>query len=451
MLTAPPVGTSRRVLLYFEIVRIVATVAALLTVAGAQASPAARPLVGLKGPQGPLLGIVWVGNAAEIAPLDATTLEPAGPALPIKDPGAFGYSPDHTQLAVGSTSSSVVRFVDVASLEVLRSVSLGRIGSVERVEWLGPGAAVVLYAQPDGTRIAWVDPTTGEVMKRARLGVVPFQAVSGPGRLVLLLPPRKGIGTARLEVVDAAGGARVVRLRKIRIGSTVPRAGTVFRRIVPGLALDPETAHAYVVGTDGVVADVGMLSRSVSYHSLVQRRSLAALLGAWLVPAAEAKELVGPALDAQWLGGGLFAVAGTSYSATIGKNGETQSATPLGLRIVDVRSWTQRMLDPGADGFAIGNGALLAYGVRSEWSQSASSISGTGITAYGADGGARFHLLASVPIGAVQVNGSLAYGWVEDPANAWRIVVVDVAASAVERDLTLAHPTRLLIGDNSLF
>jgi hypothetical protein len=429
-------------------VRIVAIVAALLVVAGAQASqPAARPLVELKGPAGPLLGVVWIGSSAEIAPLDATTLEPAGTALPIADAGAFDYSPDRTQLALGGTRAPVVRFVDVARLELLRTVRLGRSGSVERLDWLGPGAAVVLYARPDGTRIAWVDPTTGEVTKRARVGAVPFQAVSGPGRLVLLLPPRKGIGTARLEIVDAVGGTRIVRLPRIRIGATEPRAGHVLRRVVPALAFDPETAHAYVIGTNGAVADVDLLRRTVSSHSLVQRS-----LAARLVPTAETKAVAGQALDAQWLGGGLLAVAGTSYSATIGKSGETQSATPLGLRVVDVRTWTERTVDAGADGFAVGNGALLAYGVRSELGTTTRSVSGMGIAAYVTDGSARFHVLPSVPVAWVQVNGSFAYGWVADASNpSWHLVVLDVATGTVVRELRLDHPTRLLIGEISFF
>jgi hypothetical protein len=429
-------------------VRIVAIVAALLVVAGAQASrTAARPEVGLKGSPGPLLGLVWTGSKPELAPLDATTLEPTGTTLPIADAGAFDYSPDRTQLALGATRAPVVRFVDVARLELLRTIRLGHSGSVERIDWLGPGAAVVLYARPTGTMIAWVDPTRGEVTKRARLGAVPFQAVAGPGRVVLLLPPRKGIGTARLEIVDAVGGTRVVRLPKIRIGATEPRAGHVFRRVVPALAFDSETAHAYVIGTNGAVADVDLLRRTVSSHSLVQRS-----LEARLVPRAETKAVAGQALDAQWLGGGLLAVAGTSYSATIGKSGETQSATPLGLRVVDVRTWTERTVDAGADGFAVGYGALLAYGVRSEFGTTQSVLSGMGVAAYGTDGGARYHVLPSAPVAWVQVNGSLAYGWVADASNpSWHLVVLDLAAGTVVRELRLVHPTRLLIGENSLF
>jgi hypothetical protein len=424
-------------------VRIVAIVAALLVVAGAQASaPGARPLVGQKAPDGPLLGVVWSGNAAELAPLDATTLEPAGKGLPITDPAAADYSPDGSQLALGSSRSPLVRFVDVARLETLRSVKLGRGGNVDRIDWLGAGAAVVLYAGPDGPRIAWVDPTTGEVSKRARLGASPYQAVSGGGRVVLLLPPRhKGIGTARLEIVGADLRTRIVKLPKIRIGSTVPQARTVFRRVVPGLALDASTEHAYVVGTNGVVAAIDLLSLKVSNHSLAPRS---------LVPT---KALAGQALDARSLGDGLVAVAGTSYSATIGKSSETQSATPLGLRIIDVRTWTQRTIDPGADGFAVGGTALLAYGVRSEFGTATKSVvAGMGVAAYGTDGSARFHLLPGAPVSFVQAKGAFAYGWLVDPATpSWHVVVLDVAGGTVVRELRLAHPTRLLIADSAAF
>jgi hypothetical protein len=169
------------------------------------------------------------------------------------------------------------------------------------------------------------------------------------------------------------------------------------------------------------------------------------------VPTAEAKQISGPSLHATWLGNGLVAVAGTSYSATTGKNGETQSATPLGLRIVDVRTWAERTLDAGAAGFAIADGALLAYGVRSEWSQTAQSVSGMGLAAYGPDGSRRFQLLPRVPVGYVQVNGSRAYGWLYDQSNAWHLVVVDVAAGTVERELTLAHPMHLLLEDGGSY
>ena len=73
------------------------------------------------------------------------------------------------------------------------------------------------------------------------------------------------------------------------------------------------------------------------------------------------------------------------------------------------------------------------------------------MVAYGTDGSARFHLLPTVPVASLQVNGGLAYGWLVDAANPWHLVVLDIAAGTVVRDLQLAHPTRLLVGDSSFF
>jgi hypothetical protein len=433
-------------------VRIVAIVAGLLAVSGAQASqPAVRAIPRLQAPDVPLYGVVWSGRDGNLGRLDPSTLEPVGPALSFREFGAWSFSPGGDRLAVGGSYSPVVRFVDVARLQTLRSVVLGPSGAVERIDWLGPTSAVVLHASPGGTRLAWVNTASGRVLKRARLGIDPFQTASAGGRVVALLPPRKGIGAGRLAVVGLDRRIRIVRLPKIRIGASQPRTGAIFRRVVPGLAVDPASAHAYVVGTDGVVADVDLRSRAVVNHSVLQPRSLAARLGAWLVPSAEAKMLDGPNLSARWLGDGLVAVTGTSYRATTGNDTETQSATPLGLRVMDVRTWTQRMIDASADGFAIGAGALLAYGVRSEWSTTSRSLSGMGVAAYASDGSMRFHVLPAVPIGGVQVNASRAYGWVVDAVNPWHVVVVDVASGTVESELELARPTRLLIGDGSLF
>jgi hypothetical protein len=420
-------------------VRVVAIVAALLVVSGAQASQrAARPISGLQAPAAPLYGVVWSGRDGNLGRLDPSTLEPIGPALTFREFGAWSFSPDRDRLAVGGSLAPDVRFVDVAGLQTLRTVALGPSGAVERIDWLGPTSVVVLYARPDGTRVAWLDTTSGRVVKRAKVGADPFQTAAGGGRIVALLPPRKGIGAGRLAVVGGDHRVRIVRLPKIRIGSTQPRTGAIFRRVVPGLALDPTAAHAYVVGTNGLVADVDLRSRAVANHSVAQPRSLL-------------KMLDGPNLSARWLGDGLVAVAGTSYRVTARTDGETQSSTPLGLRVVDVRTWTARTIDAGADGFAIADGALLAYGVRSEWSATSRSLSGMGLAAYRPDGGIRFRVLPTVPVESVQVDGSRAYGWVADAANPLHLVVVDVASGTVERDVGLTRPTRLLLGDGSLF
>ena len=432
--------------------RIVAIVAALLAVAGAQASPAARPIAGLKASAGPLFGVVWFDRTAELTPLDQSTLEPVGATLKVGDFSAWGFSPERDALAFGAVYEPTVSFVDLTRFTTVRSVKLGRTGSVQRIDWLTGGSVVVLYASPDGERVAWIDPGSGRVTKRARLGVYPYPTVSGGGRLLALLPPCKGgIGTARLAIIGAGGGLRIVRLPGIRNGQTKPAKGSIVRRVVPGLALDPSAGHAYVVGTNDGVADVDLRSRAVATHTLRQPRSLLARVGAWLVPNAEAKAVSGPQLQARWLGEGMMAVAGTSFTATLRRNEETQSATPLGLRIVDVRTWTERTIDENADGFALTNGALLAYGIRSELSSTKQGVSGMGVVAYGSDGSVRFRLLPGQAVGDLQVNGSRAYAWVAGRPGLPDRIVLDLTAGRVERELTLAHPTQLLLDDGSYY
>jgi hypothetical protein len=436
------------------LVRFVAIVAALLALAGAQTSgPAARPISGLKAPDRPLLGAVRVGRSADVARLDPATLAPVGVRVRIPQFGAWSFSPAADRLAVGRYESPpVVRFVDVKRMVRLRTVRLAPSGSVSRIDWLRANRVVVLSSFYGGIRLLWVDPGRGRVLHRAELAGDAFVAASGGGRLALLLQARGKIATARLAVAGADGRVRIVRLPGIRIGSTAPSGtGGLFRRVVPGLAVDSAGTHAYVVGTEGVAADVSLRSLAVATHRLTAPRSLAARIGAWLVPSAEAKALNGPALEARWLGQGQVAVTGTSYRATVTKDSETQSATPLGLRIVDVRTWTQRTIDAGASGFAVADGALLAYGVRTEWGSGRSSYSGMGVAAYGADGNARFHLLANRPVGWVQVGGGRAYCWVVDQSSPVHLVILDVAAGTVERELTPRRAPTLLLGDGSFF
>jgi hypothetical protein len=118
---------------------------------------------------------------------------------------------------------------------------------------------------------------------------------------------------------------------------------------------------------------------------------------------------------------------------------------------VDVRTWTERTIDENADGFALANGALLAYGIRTELSPTKQSISGMGVVAYSPDGSVRFRLLPGQAVGDLQVNGSRAYGWVAGGPGLPDHVVLDVAAGTVERELTLAHPTQLLLEDGSYY
>src|SRR5262249_24610787 len=129
-------------------------------------------------------------------------------------------------------------------------------------------------------------------------------------------------------------------------------------------------------------------SHSVSYHHFAEQHSAIHRFAAWLTPAAEAKGINGPALNARWLGDGFVAVAGRDDSAVLDGGNIHISHHPLGLRIIDTRDWTASVLDPGADAFAVGDGVLLARG--SSWSSATHAESGMGLAAYGGDRVRRF-------------------------------------------------------------
>jgi hypothetical protein len=82
----------------------------------------------------------------------------------------------------------------------------------------------------------------------------------------------------------------------------------------------------------------------------------------------------GPVRAAQWLGDGLIAVSGSDAAIA----GFDQTDTPAGLRILDTRTWTERLVEPEADTFTLVGGTLL-----------------TAHNGYGIDGRRRFRLAMS--------------------------------------------------------
>ncbi|HEY6031049.1 MAG TPA: hypothetical protein VIU44_10810, partial [Gaiellaceae bacterium] len=80
---------------------------------------------------------------------------------------------------------------------------------------------------------------------------------------------------------------------------------------------------------------------------------------------------------------------GGSYTTA---NRET-ALTPYGLRVLDVRRWTMRVLDPRATSFAAGDGLLVTQG-------------GKVVVGYGLDGTERFRVDGSA--GWVNVSGRYA-------------------------------------------
>lgn len=436
----------------------------LLVVASVASVGAPAPAVGTFAPQkgpatipGPPLGIVWKLRApdAVLTRLDPATLAPSQPRLTIgRTVSAWGYDPAHRWLVL-ATDGTTLRFVDVEKMRLLGSVRLSRQGrSVTYLRWVVPNRFVAVYPRVGGgVEVAWIDAAQRRVLGQRELDVMPWTVVSGGTTAVALLPPsERAIGGARLAVLRGDARIDIVRAQRIQIGSAFPnpRDRGYVRRVGPGLAVTPGGERAFLVGGAGVVAEVDLHSLAVSYHSPQRPRSFASRLGNWLVPAARAKGADGPWMHARWVGNGIVAVTGARYHLLRPESrGLRQIIEPDGLRLIDTRTWTQRTLDERASGFTLAGDMIVAFGIRSEWAGTKTTLEGMGLAAYGPDGTKRFEAVPGEPIGLVQATAGLGYAWRSEAGSQRKVDVVALADGEVEREVALEHPTWVLLESDS--
>lgn len=385
------------------------------------------------------LGIVATRSTTSLVRLDPVSLKRTGRALDLKGyAGMWALAPDRRRLAIGvrlrsESSEETLRFYTVAGPRRSgRGVPLD--GTAAAVAWVRQDRILAYVneccANPNGTAsVLAIDPGTGRVVARTPVDGSAVQVARTPDSLVLLVGPTNGIGPSRLDVFDAEGTRRSAQLADVVAGFTWPdeKAGApVGTRLVPGLAIDTTGKRAFAVSPEGVVAEVNLGSLLPSYHRWIEETSPLERLAGWLTPPAEAKGVNGPALTARWLGDGFLAVAGTSEIAALEHGNLHMSSRPLGLRIVDVREWTARMLDAGADTFALSDGTLLARG--SSWDSEPHRESGMGLAAYGADGARRFQLFPGQPVWIGYVYRGRAYVSLSGRA---QLKIVDLASGRI--------------------
>ena len=191
-----------------------------------------------------------------------------------------------------------------------------------------------------------------------------------------------------------------------------------------------------MIQPDGLAAEVSLESLEVSYHDLAPA-ALVARLSAWLQPEAQAKGMNGTTWHGVVLGNGFVAVTGTVERAVVNGNNEQMSSSPAGLAIVDVRNWTIRTLDRGADSVAVADGLLLATG-RS-WTSTEQRSTGMGLAAYGSDAKLRFHLFAGGSAWVQQVWRGRGYIVVDGKTN-----VIELATGRVVEQRASETPSLLL-------
>ena len=219
-------------------------------------------------------------------------------------------------------------------------------GVARAVTWAGNRVLAVVEA-PFGAVVTAIDPLAGRVVRRTRLArPFGYQVDRLPDGLVFLLGARSRTGPVQLAVVDAEGVTRVVTVRQ-----AAARAG---------LAVDPVGRRAYIVDGERVLT-VDLRTLAVSDPGPV--RTLA-------------KAPLGSERSASWLGNGLLAVSGLDRDAT--------SASPAGLRLVDVLDRTSRTIHPSATSFTVAGRVLLV--------ENRSSRRALNVTAYGFDGRQRYRV-----------------------------------------------------------
>lgn len=351
-------------------------VAALAVAAAALVLPAANA-----AEQQRVLGIDTTVLGMRLAWYDPATLTRLpGRTVPLANhDGWWSFSPDGRRVAIGSGGAADLRFIDVRTMRVL-----GHVGSKTGIR---PGHVTWISAHrllASGTNaVAVVDPHGLRVVRRTRLPGIVFGGAQLTSGLALLLGQDvNGFAPAKIAVVDAQGHTKSVTLDRISIGYY--HAGDTYEDRRPGFAVDPTTWRAFVVGADYSIAEVDLRTLSVTYHGSSQR-SLA-------------KQLPGPVRNARWLGNGLLAIAGSNAVALDG------------LRIVDTRDWSTRIVDADSFYLTLGDGVLVgsSFWVPPE------------VVVYGLDGALRYRMKLEGSGTHFSVSGR--YGYVCTGASLSRVI-----------------------------
>jgi hypothetical protein len=394
--------------------RVALAGAAVLTAAVVGTAGSAEPLppLVLDNPMpAPVLGFAPAGGySSALVRLNPQTLARSGHRFVVtgENASAWSFSPDRWRLVLGSESGTLL-VVGTRRLRSLGLVDTGLNQAVQATEWVGARQVVATVAECCGsgvTTVVAVDTVKRKVLARRRLSGSFESAAHVPKGLVLLLGPKVGVGPSRLAVVGPRATVRGVALDRIRSGQDhVTEQSPIVAFASPALVTDPGGRTAYVFGAGSEAAEIDLATPTVTYHALSQPVSLLGRLDRWLEAPAEAKGAPdGPMRDAIWLGNGVVAVYGIDQHATIDAAGNPQfTTTPSGLQLVNTRDWSVRTLAADADTAAVAQDALLATG--SVWRSATQTLTGTGLTIFGADGAVRAHLFGSrvltfEPVGA---------------------------------------------------
>jgi len=338
-------------------------------------------------------GLSWSQGSATLHRVDPVRLTPHGASLAL---GSFNadrsFSPDGSTLAVLARDRPVVRFVDLEQMRVLGEARLADEGEVHVLRWT-PRGLVAVVDPARGSKLVWLDPEQRRITRalRYRGELADFRLAAG--RIAVLEWPSGVVGAVRLNVIDADGRARSIRVDRIR-GGWARKGNDVVRMAEPGLAIDPDGERAWLADADGEVCEVVLDSLAVRCNTV---RTLAKTGAPW-----SRRQL-------KFVGDGTLALSGWEKPER-----GPRAARSIGLWLVDTSTWRRRLLDREIGSFRFAGGVVV--GVRRN-----------GVTAYDPAGALRYRVEEPLQLGVCSTTGPYLYV----PATDKHTLVVDLATGRV--------------------
>lgn len=345
------------------------------------------------------------GHGDRLALVDPQTLRPVSPRVPTFLDGLGGtFSPDGRLFAYGNgfDGRALVQLIDVQRWSTRARIDLGGDGPVA-LAWPTQDRLIAVTGEGFGRqRLLVLSAPGGQALARRTFRGRRIASATTPLGLVMLVAPDRGIGPARILHAGVDGDLRTIDVTRIRAGGNEGRRrGGRFRS--PGLTVDPDAGAAYVVAAGPMlVARIDLASGAVEYNEL----DAVGPAG----PAVAAKGSVAAWWrHATWLGDGRIAVTG-HYEPPFRPGRRLQPLRPFGVRLIDTRDWTIRVLHPDAFLIHRAGERLLANGTV--WRPGGEPATSTGLLAFDMRGQRAFTRFRGSDLSVLGSHGRLAYVWV---------------------------------------
>ena len=391
--------------------RVLAGLGAALVLAATQFVSAAVP-----APAHSLLAVTSGTGSQTLLHVDARTLAPLDERAVTLEPGSglVLRSPDKSLLAVAT--GGTLTFVDTVQMAKTGALQIPSVNRLSPVAWPVAQRLFVLAFTAAKTELLIVDPVSRALVIRKPLPEGNSFVVALPSGIAYLAWPYNGVLPARVAVVGLDGTMRSVTVGRISAGIHwhLVRGVQVGDISQPGLTADASGTTAYLVGAGNLIAEIDLASLAVTYHSLASAstRSLARV----------EKALNGPTRYARWLGDGQLVFSGTNAKITIGRNKSVKETwTPVGVAVVDTRTWRSRMIDPSAGGFLAADNVLVIPTTHA-------------VKGYEIDGRLRFSAAIDDNVGYAFAFGGYAYVWGDQ-----RATILDLQSGAVVAAIPNPH------------